>query len=107
VNRHLKLVVFVALAYTLSWLAWAPLWLETLGALDSQPSQYWHLAGDFGPLIAAVLVSARDRDALARLVTRVVRVRGHARWIIGAALGPMALGVGALAGIQLVGGDVD
>ncbi len=106
-NRHRKLVVFVALAYAVSWIAWAPLWLEKLGALDILPSPYWHLAGGFGPLIAAVLVSARDRDALARLVTRVVRVRGHARWIVGAALGPLALGVGALAVIQLVGGNVD
>lgn len=104
-NRHRKLFGFVALAYGLSWIAWAPLWLEKLGALNIQPSPYWHLVGGFGPLIAAVLVS--DRDALARLVTRVARVRGHARWIIGAALGPLALGIGALGLIQLVGGNVD
>ena len=106
-KRHRKLVVFVGLTYAVSWLAWAPLCLEKLGALSIQPSPYWHLAGGFGPLIAAVLVSAWDRDALARLVTRVVRVRDHARWIAGAALGPLALGIGALGLIQLVGGNVD
>ncbi|MEO8706817.1 MAG: CPBP family glutamic-type intramembrane protease, partial [Kofleriaceae bacterium] len=106
-SRHCKLVVFVVLAYALSWLGWSPLWLERLGVLHSQPSRYWHLAGGFGPLLAAILVSTSDRDALARLVTRVVRVRGHVRWIIGAALAPVALGLGALAGIRLAGGTVD
>ncbi|MEO8551380.1 MAG: type II CAAX endopeptidase family protein [Kofleriaceae bacterium] len=96
----------MVLAYALSWLAWAPLWLDKLGALHGRPSPYWHLAGGLGPLTAAVVVSASDRDALARLFARVVGLRGHARWIIGAALGPVALGIGALAGIQLAGGDV-
>ncbi|MEJ7597580.1 MAG: type II CAAX endopeptidase family protein [Kofleriaceae bacterium] len=91
----------------MSWLAWAPLWIEKLGALHTRPSPYWHLAGGLGPLIAAVLVSVSDRDTLARLITRVVRVRGHARWIVGSALGPVALGGGALAAIQLAGGSVD
>lgn len=106
-DRHRKLILFAALAYVLSWLAWAPLWLDRLGVLELQPSPYWHLAGGLGPLIAAVLVSANDRGVLGRLVSRMVHVRGRARWIIGAALGPAALGVVALGVIQLAGGDVD
>ncbi len=67
-SQRRKLAVFVVLAYALSWLAWAPLWLAALRGMDTRPSPYWHLAGGLGPLLAAVLVSTRDRDARARLV---------------------------------------
>ncbi|MEO7735135.1 MAG: type II CAAX endopeptidase family protein [Kofleriaceae bacterium] len=106
-SQHRKVILFVVLAYALSWLAWAPLWLAALRGMATQPSPYWHLAGGMGPLLAAVVVSVRDRDARARLLTRTVRVRGQGRWILGAALGPIVLGVGALASIALVGGSVD
>jgi hypothetical protein len=58
------LLLFVLLAYGLSWAAWSPLVLARWGVYRGDPSPYLHLIGSLGPAIAA-LITARARGGRA------------------------------------------
>jgi membrane protease YdiL (CAAX protease family) len=87
------LLPFFGLAYTLSWSLWALPALSGLGWISQKPSAYWHLAGGFGPLLAAVVLTAATgrKPALRDLFARAVRWNVGFRWLALAALGPGAL----------------
>ena len=56
--RCYPLATFFALAYIISWLLWAPLWLPAFG-VDGMPTlPFHHALGALGPIAAAFLVSA-------------------------------------------------
>jgi membrane protease YdiL (CAAX protease family) len=87
------LLLFVVLAYAISWAAWLPLVLATRGILSSQPSRYLHLLGSLGPAIAAI-VTARihGRQAgLTSLLRRIVAWRVSPAWYLVAWASPFAL----------------
>lgn len=100
------LVAFVALAYSISWLIWMPLWLPAFGFEGLSALPFHHALGAFGPLFAALIVTARigGRRALAGLLGRTF-LPGPRLWLTAAAVvGPfLLLGVG-LAVASLWGG---
>ncbi|MFC5928798.1 CPBP family intramembrane metalloprotease [Cryobacterium melibiosiphilum] len=92
VSRH-PVVTFVVLSYAISWAFWVPLLADRQGWVSFSASPYLHLAGGLGPAIAAIIVTAfvAGRVGLADLGRRVVAVRGRARWLLLAVLGPLVL----------------
>ena len=76
---------FFVLAYALSWVAWLPmLW-------HPDDLQALHYVGSLGPLVAALVFTAR-RSGRAGLRDLGVRcVRGPARWVLAAVALPLAL----------------
>ena len=59
VHRH-PLATFFALAYTISWLVWAPLWLPAFGVHGLPVLPFHHALGALGPIAAAFIVSAME-----------------------------------------------
>jgi membrane protease YdiL (CAAX protease family) len=104
-QRH-SLVAFFVLAYALSWLLWAPLALADT-APTTQVLTLLTIVGGFGPLLAAVIVSALEgRGALRDLIARSLRFRVGATWYAIALLLPIALGAAGLGIFRLFGGTI-
>ena len=107
IRRH-PLGVFFALAYLISWLLWAPLWLPALtgaAVLPALPMQ--HALGGLGPLCAALLVAEIEGEGRGArdLLRRMVAWRGRLPWVAVGLLGPLAvLGI-AMLSVRLAGGD--
>lgn len=55
------LVRFFLLAYGISWLIWAPLWLPAIGVAGLPVLPYHHALGGLGPMIAAFVCTANGR----------------------------------------------
>lgn len=88
-----SLLRFFLLAYALSWLIWAPLWLPALGIDGFLPVLPCHHAlGGLGPMIAALWCSRREggADALAGLLRSMFALQ-PALWLLIALLSPFVL----------------
>lgn len=90
-DRHLLL--FFALAYGISWMIWAPLWLPAFG-IDTLPVLPFHHAwGAVGPIAAAFLVAGMEAGAAGPrdLLRRMVLWRGRLLWVLLALLAPLGV----------------
>lgn len=103
------LIAFVTLAYGISWVVWMPLWLPAFGIAGLPVVPFHHALGAFGPLLAAVTVTARTGGlrALRDLLWRTI-LPGPRLWLTATALlGPFVLlGIG-LAVASLWGKPLD
>lgn len=91
-----SLLLFVGLAYAITWLAWLPGILQHKSIFSiSMPLT---LLGGFGPAIAALLTAAltEGRDGLKWLGRRLIAWRVGARWYAAALLLPLTLAVAAM-----------
>ena len=82
-SHRYPLAIFFALAYVISWLLWAPLWLPAFG-VDGLPTlPFHHALGALGPIAAAFLVSAAETGVAgpADLVRRMGLWRGRLVWV--------------------------
>lgn len=97
-RRH-PLATYFALAYGISWLLWAPLWLPVL--------PFHHALGALGPITAAFLVSAMETGLAGSLdlFRRMGLWRGRLVWGAVALLVPFALLALAAIGTALIGGE--
>ncbi len=89
----LPLIAFIALAYGISWLIWMPLWLPAFGVQGLPVLPFNHAMGAFGPLLAALVVTAYfdGWSGVARWGGRLFRL-GPRLWVAAVALfGPFAL----------------
>lgn len=105
--RRYPLAAFFALAFGISWLAWAPLWLPAFG-VDSFPKvPYHHAFGALGPIAAAFLVSGVEtgRAGTGDLLRRMVTWQGQVGWLAVASVAPFALLALAMVGASLIGGE--
>ncbi len=103
-SRH-PLASFFAIAYGISWLLWAPLWLPAFGVEGLPVLPFHHALGAAGPIAAAFLVSAQEtgRAGPRDLLHRMILWRGRLRWVAVALFGPFVLLALALAGAFLMG----
>jgi len=91
--NHYPLLLFLGLAYGLSWLLWLPLLLAGQGLIGPQPSPLLHLLGSLGPALAALMVTARygGKPALGDLWRRMWSWRVGPIWHGIAWLSPILL----------------
>jgi membrane protease YdiL (CAAX protease family) len=102
--RAFPLKYFV-IAFAFTWFFWG---LDVLGARDMIPAlPGLTVVGTFGPLVAAVIVTAQEsgRAGLRSLLGRVVRWRVAPIWYAVAILGPLVITLGAIALHVALGGQ--
>ncbi|WP_249066752.1 CPBP family intramembrane glutamic endopeptidase [Halalkalibaculum roseum] len=95
------------MAYGISWLLWAPLWLPAFG-MDGWPIlSFQHTLGAFGPMAAAFIVSAAfmGKQGVVALSSRLLLWRNRTHWIAIALLGPFVLYLLAVAGGRIITGE--
>jgi membrane protease YdiL (CAAX protease family) len=97
---------YFALAFAITWVFWVPAALEARGLIPSLPIPATFL-GAFGPLLAAVVVTAQDdgRVGLRSLLGRVLRWRVPPIWYGVTILGPILLYLTAMALNVALGGQ--
>lgn len=105
IRRH-ALLTFFALAYAISWVIWAPLWLPRFGVYGLPVLPFHHALGALGPITAAFVVSGLEdgRAGPADLLRRMGWWRHRATWMIVALCGPLLVLVVAILGAWLFGG---
>jgi membrane protease YdiL (CAAX protease family) len=105
VRAH-PLLAYIVLALGLSWLIELPLALEANGVLNVGVPFGLHYAAAFGPLLAAVILTAAldGRAGLVDLLGRATRWRIGRRWLLIAIGSPIGLFVGAAIVARLVEG---
>ncbi len=98
-------LTFVVVAFVFSWAFWLLAMLEARGLISSLPLPALFL-GAFGPMVAAVTISAREggRAGLRSLLGRIVRWRVAPFWYGVALLGPIVLQLVAMALHVVLGG---
>jgi uncharacterized protein len=106
ISRY-PLLAFFALAWGISWLVWAPLWLPAFGVNSLPKVPYHHAFGALGPIAAAFLVSGVEtgRAGTGDLLRRMVLWRGRNGWMAVACVAPFALLALAMAGASLIDDD--
>ncbi|QIN83272.1 CPBP family intramembrane metalloprotease [Rubrobacter tropicus] len=104
-TRAFPLKYFV-LAFACTWVLWVPAALEARGLISSLPVPATFL-GAFGPMVAAIVVTAQEggRAGLRSLLGRVVRWRVAPVWYGVAILGPLVITLGAIALQVALGGQ--
>jgi membrane protease YdiL (CAAX protease family) len=97
---------YFALAFAFTWALWVPAALEARGLISQLPVPAGFL-GVFGPMVAAIVVTAIEdgRAGLHSLLGRVVRWRVAPVWYAVAVLGPLVLTLGAIALHVALGGQ--
>jgi hypothetical protein len=97
---------FVLVAFSFTWALWLLAMLEGHGLISSLPVPALFL-GAFGPMVAAVVLTAQEggRAGLRSLLSRVVRWRVAPFWYGVVLLGPIVLQLLAMALHVLLGGQ--
>ena len=96
---------FVLVAFAFTWFFWLLAMLEARGLISSLPVPALFL-GAFGPMVAAVAITAQEggRAGLRSLFSRIIRWRVAPIWYAVAILGPLMLTLGAIALHVVFGG---
>jgi membrane protease YdiL (CAAX protease family) len=97
---------YIVIAFAFTWFFWGLAVLEARGLISSLPVPALFL-GAFGPMVAAVMITAQEsgRAGLRSLLSRIVHWRVAPFWYGVAFLGPIVLALGAMALHMVLGGQ--
>ncbi len=97
---------YIVIAFAFTWFFWLLAILEGRGLISSLPVPATFL-GAFGPMVAAVIVTAQEsgRAGLRSLLSRIVRWRVAPIWYGVALLGPIVLALSGMALHVVLGGQ--
>lgn len=106
IRQNLTAVFFV-LAYGISWLLWAPLWLPSFGVHGLPVLPFHHALGALGPIASAFIVATVESGSAGPtdLLRRIVLWRGRLVWVAVAVLAPYALLALSVAWASVWGGE--
>ena len=92
IKRH-ELLSYFILAYAITWLIWAPILAASLGWIDREVPYSLYYLGPFGPMTAALVVTAltKGRVGIRDILSRIVKWRVSFRYYAFAVLVPVAL----------------
>lgn len=84
---------FFLLAYAISWLIWAPLWLPELGMSTNGSWPILHPLGGLGPMLSAFICTALEsgKEGTRALWRRMAFERGTLGWVLLALFAPLLL----------------
>ncbi|MEO7425679.1 MAG: CPBP family intramembrane glutamic endopeptidase [Fibrobacteria bacterium] len=101
------MALFFLLAYGVSWILWAPLWLPAFDVHGLPVLPYHHALGALGPITAAFLVSAKEsgRAGPADLLQRMGLWRGRLLWVAIGLATPLVLLAIAVGVASIFGGE--
>ena len=102
-----RTAVFFVLAYAISWLLWAPLWLPAFGVHGLPVLPFHHALGALGPIAAAFIAAAMESGSAgpSDLLRRIGLWRGRLVWVAVAVLAPYALLAISVACVSIWGGE--
>lgn len=91
-NRH-SLVAYFILTYAITWMTWSPVLASAQGWVSWNVPYALYYFGSFGPLIAALIVTAltEGRAGIRNLLGRIFKWRVEVRYYAFALLAPVAL----------------
>ena len=97
---------YIVIAFAFTWTFWLLAMLEARGLISSLPVPAVFL-GAFGPMVAAVIVTAQEsgREGLRSLLSRILQWRVAPIWYGVALLGPIMLALGGIALHVVLGGQ--
>jgi membrane protease YdiL (CAAX protease family) len=98
VKKH-PLISFFVLANIFSWAIWLPLLLDVQRTGNPDSPWWWlHYAGGFGPMLAAVTMTAvvGGKTGLITLFKRIVGIGANKKWVLVAVGLPLLLFVAAV-----------
>lgn len=87
-----KTLVYICLAYLISWLIWLPLYSNALGFSSFSPLPYQHALGGFGPLLSAFICKGlfEGKKGLTALLRNLIKVK-YVLYFLIALLSPFVL----------------
>jgi membrane protease YdiL (CAAX protease family) len=104
-SERYDIALYFVLAYAISWAAWAPLVVSPVGATAGAAPLI--IAGGFGPLVSAVLVTWLSGGSLRAWAAQIARWRVGTRWYLVALFLPVGVMLLASGVHILLGGMVD
>ena len=104
-KRH-SIVAYFVLAYAITWTIWLPIVASAQGWVQWNVPYMLYYFGSFGPLIAALIVTAltEGKTGIRQLIRRIVKWRLEIRYYAFAVLVPVALFLLALLVNRIVTG---
>ncbi|EQB62861.1 MAG: CAAX protease self-immunity [candidate division Zixibacteria bacterium RBG-1] len=106
IAKKYSLILFFLLAYFISWVIWAPLWLPYFNITSLPVLPFHHAFGSIGPLLAAFIILwfEKGKSGVKQLVGRMFRWRVKPVWYAIALVGPFLLfGIALLINYFLTG----
>lgn len=91
--KHHTLSAYFLLAFLITWLLISPLALSAQNVLSIQISAHWHFVGAFGPIGAALIVTAMTtgKSGIVEFLSRLWRWQVEIVWVLVSILSPFFL----------------
>lgn len=104
IKEH-PLTAYFLFAYAITWLGVLPLVATTQGWWPVAMPESWHIAGAFGPIVAAVIVTAvtRNRSGLKEFAQHLAHWHVGWQWQVTAIGSPLAIAGAAILLLRLLG----
>lgn len=107
VRRH-SLTAYFLLAFLITWILISPLVLSGQHILRIELSPHWHFLGAFGPIGAAIIVTAiaSGKPGISEFLARLLKWRVGTVWVLASLVSPFLLFLIAVLLLQVTGNSL-